>query len=108
MTATAEATPLPMQEPFHPGLLARAVGWFSGGVGLTIKIALLSLSNALGIWAAYTLYQDSHWIALGSVLFATAFIDIVYLLPRKWTAPAKFKPYRSLFPPSITWRSDAF
>jgi ABC-type sugar transport system permease subunit len=90
MSATAEAPVVAVQEPFHPGLLARAIALFSGSVGYGIKIVLLSLSNALAVWAAYVLLNDKHWVSVGILLLATAAIDFVYLVPRRWTAPAKF------------------
>jgi arabinogalactan oligomer / maltooligosaccharide transport system permease protein len=83
---TAPATP----EVFHPGRLARAVAAFSGGVGYAIKLAFLCLTNALAVWAVYVLITHNHWIAVGILVVATALIDAIYLLPRNWTAPAKF------------------
>ena len=46
--------------------------------------------NALAIWAAYVLASRHHWVALPLLIGATAAIDVVYLLPRRWTLPLKF------------------
>src|SRR5947209_169952 len=90
MSTVAASNAAPGQEPFRPGLLARAIAWFSGGVGLSLKIAFLCLSNALGVWAAYVLLDRGHWVSLASVVVATLVIDLVYLTPRQWATPAKF------------------
>ncbi len=55
-----------------------------------IKIVLLSVTNALAIWAAYVLASRHHWVALPILVAATLAIDVVYLLPRRWTLPLKF------------------
>ena len=75
---------------FKQGLMARAIAVFSGRTGYAVKIALLSISNALAAWAAYVLVSHHRWLALAVLIAATAFIDWVYLVPRKWTLPAKF------------------
>ena len=82
----APATPA----PFRPGLLARAIAAFSGGVGYTIKLAFLSVTNALAAWAVYVLISHGHWITVGVLVAATALLDFIYVIPRDWTAPAKF------------------
>ena len=90
--AAAADTPraLPTPDAFRPGVLARAIAVFSGGVGYGIKLAFLCLTNALAVWAVYVLITHSHWIAVGVLVAATALIDAIYLIPRNWTAPAKF------------------
>jgi arabinogalactan oligomer/maltooligosaccharide transport system permease protein len=75
---------------FKPGLIARAIAAFSGSTGYAVKIGLLCASNALAAWAAYVLASHHRWPALVVLVAATAFIDFVYLVPRKWTLPAKF------------------
>ena len=56
-----------------------------------LKIALLALSNALAVWAAYVLDRP---VAVGRrsaiLVAATAAIDLVYLAPRRGTLPLKF------------------
>jgi arabinogalactan oligomer/maltooligosaccharide transport system permease protein len=84
-TATGDGRP-----PFRPGVIPRGVAFFSGSVGVTLKIVLLSISNALAAWAAYELVSHHRWPALAVLVAATAFIDFVYLVPRKWAIPAKF------------------
>jgi arabinogalactan oligomer/maltooligosaccharide transport system permease protein len=88
-TATAPTTP---EEPraFRPGLIARGIAFFSGSVGFAIKIALLSGSNALAVWAIYVLITHHRWPAVGVLAVATLLIDWFYLVPRRWTLPAKF------------------
>ncbi len=88
-TATAPITPAD-QPAFRPGLIARAIAFFSGSVGLTIKIALLSASNALAIWAAYVLITHHRWPAVAVLAATTVLIDWIYLVPRRRTLPAKF------------------
>jgi arabinogalactan oligomer/maltooligosaccharide transport system permease protein len=75
---------------FRQGLIARAIAIFSGRTGHAIKIALLSVSNALAAWAVYVLVDHGRWPAVAVLIAATAFIDWVYLVPRTWTLPAKF------------------
>ena len=52
-----------------------------------IKIVLLSVTNALGIWAAYVLASRHHWVALPILVAATLAIDAVYLVAARWTLP---------------------
>jgi arabinogalactan oligomer/maltooligosaccharide transport system permease protein len=88
-TDTAPTTPDP-PPAFRPGLIARGIAFFSGSVGFAIKIALLSASNALAVWALYVLVTHHRWPAVGVITLATLLIDWVYLIPRRWTLPAKF------------------
>jgi arabinogalactan oligomer/maltooligosaccharide transport system permease protein len=88
--ATADSTPETSKSIFKPGLTSRAIAAMSGTRGLAVKIVLLSLTNALAAWAAVVLIGRSDWIALVVLLAATAVVDVVYLLPRRWTVPAKF------------------
>ena len=71
-------------------LPSRAMAFFSGGVGLGVKLALLALMNAVVLWAAVILVGDEKWVALGALLAATALIDAIYLLPGTRSLPAKF------------------
>jgi arabinogalactan oligomer/maltooligosaccharide transport system permease protein len=87
---TAPTAGTPGQPVFRPGLLARAVAAFSGSTGLVVKIALLSVTNALAAWAMFVLIDHSKWIAVAVLVAATALLDLIYLLPRPWTLPAKF------------------
>jgi ABC-type sugar transport system permease subunit len=88
--STATAAAQPTQQPFHPGLIARAIALFSGYPGYVIKLLLLALMNAIAVWAAYVLIDRTRWIALAILVLATLAIDFVYLAPRKWTLPLKF------------------
>ncbi len=71
-------------------MIARAIAAFSGYPGYVIKLVLLSLVNALAVWAAVVLISHSKWISLVILVAATLVIDFVYLVPRRWTVPAKF------------------
>ena len=85
-------TPIASDEPpaFRAGLIARAIAFFSGSVGLAIKVGLLSIANAIAIWALYVLGTHHRWPALAVLAVATLLIDWVYLVPRGFTLPAKF------------------
>jgi arabinogalactan oligomer/maltooligosaccharide transport system permease protein len=75
---------------FRPSVVSRGIALFSGHVGYAIKIALLSASNALAVWALYVLVDHHRWPAAIVVAAATALIDYLYLAPRRWTLPTKF------------------
>ncbi len=89
-TPTPTAPPSGQQQVFRPGRIARGIAFFSGSVGYAIKLALLSASNALAVWAVYVLVSHHRWPALAVVVVATALIDFLYLVPRTWSLPAKF------------------
>jgi len=65
-----------------------AVAFFSGPVGLAVKIALLAIMNALSVWAAVVLVDHHKWVAVAVLALVTAIIDWIYLTPRAY--PAKF------------------
>ncbi len=88
MTTTAVSANAPATPPFKPSLLARAIAGFSGPVGLAFKIVLLSIVNALAIWAATVLANDGKWRPLVLLAVTTAAIDWIYLSRR--TLPLKF------------------
>jgi arabinogalactan oligomer / maltooligosaccharide transport system permease protein len=69
-------------------LPSRAVAFFSGPVGLAMKIALLSLANAIAVWAAFVLVDHRKWVALAALAVVTVVVDLLYLSPR--AVPAKF------------------
>jgi arabinogalactan oligomer / maltooligosaccharide transport system permease protein len=77
-------------QAFHPSLIARSVAVFSGTVGYGLKLALLSATNALVAWAVYVLISHHRWPAVAVLVVATALTDYLYLIPRRWTLPAKF------------------
>jgi arabinogalactan oligomer/maltooligosaccharide transport system permease protein len=68
----------------------RGVGFFSGPVGLGIKIVLLAILNALVLWAVGVLIADDKWIAALIALAATAVIDFIYLSPSRKVVPLKY------------------
>jgi arabinogalactan oligomer/maltooligosaccharide transport system permease protein len=70
-------------------LPSRAVATFSGPAGLAVKIGLLSVVNAIAIWALVILLQRHSLVAAGILLVVTAAIDALYLVPNK-AVPAKF------------------
>jgi ABC-type sugar transport system permease subunit len=90
VASTTSATAPPQYRPFKPGFIAQAIAAFSGTPGFVLKVVFLSITNALGVWAAYVLIDKQHWISLVLVVLATLGIDFVYLAPRRWTLPLKF------------------
>ena len=89
MSTSAVRTEPPAAAPeIQWGLPSRLIATFSGPAGLVVKLALLSLLNAIVVWAAIILAQDSKWAALVVLLAATAAIDAAYLGKR--TIPLKF------------------
>ena len=70
-------------------LPSRAVAMFSGPVGFAVKLLLLSIVNAVGIWALVVLAHRHQWTAAGFVFVVTAAIDALYLVPGR-AIPAKF------------------
>ena len=73
-----------------PSLVARGIGFFSGTVGLAIKLVLLGAVNALAIWALGVLFTDGKWIAALLIGAAMVLIDVVYLLPDRRLVPLKY------------------
>jgi arabinogalactan oligomer/maltooligosaccharide transport system permease protein len=69
-------------------LPTRLISTFSGTVGIATKIALLSIVNALAVWAIVILGGRHSWIAAGVVVGVTLLIDALYMLKR--AVPAKF------------------
>jgi arabinogalactan oligomer/maltooligosaccharide transport system permease protein len=63
---------------------------FSGPAGLAVKIGLIGIVDALSIWAAVILAADGKWIACVILVAAGLAVNAVYLIPRRWTLPAKF------------------
>jgi arabinogalactan oligomer / maltooligosaccharide transport system permease protein len=73
-----------------PSLLARAIGFFSGTVGLVIKLGLLGVMNALALWAIAILFTDGKWVAAIVIAGATLAIDAAYLVPDRRLVPLKY------------------
>jgi len=69
--------------------MPRLISAFSGTAGFVVKIVLLSLMNALAVWAAYVLATRHHWTAIAVLAVAAGLIDFLYLA-RRGTLPAKF------------------
>jgi arabinogalactan oligomer / maltooligosaccharide transport system permease protein len=80
VSATSSAWSLP----------SRLMAFFSGPAGLIVKFSLLGLLDAFAIWAIAILAGRSNWIACSVLIAATAGINAVYLIPRRWTLPLKF------------------
>ncbi len=87
-TATPRTAPGVTVPP--PSLLARALPAFSGTVGLVIKLLLLAVVNAIGLWGLVALLDNESWVAAVAVVVATLLIDAVYLLPVRGLIPLKF------------------
>jgi arabinogalactan oligomer/maltooligosaccharide transport system permease protein len=66
----------------------RLIATFSGSIGLALKIALLSIVNAVAIWSMTTLADRDKWVPLIAVAAATVAIDWIYFTRR--TVPLKF------------------
>ncbi|MDX6513801.1 MAG: maltose/maltodextrin transport system permease protein, partial [Gaiellaceae bacterium] len=77
-------------------LPTRLISIFSGTVGLAVKLVLLAISNAIGIWAATVLAGRHNWPAVAALALVTLAIDAVYLIPRR-TMPLKFLVPGTLF-----------
>jgi arabinogalactan oligomer/maltooligosaccharide transport system permease protein len=73
-----------------PSLLARALPAFSGTTGLVLKLLLLAVTNAIGLWGLVALLDNESWVAAICVAAATLAIDAVYLLPVRGLVPVKF------------------
>ena len=86
------SAPIPADAVVVPGpsFIARAVGFFSGPVGLAIKLVLLGAFNALAVWAVGVLIADDKLLAGLAILAATVLIDVVYLVPDKRFLPLKY------------------
>lgn len=85
---TAPSSGTPARAP-RPAITPRLISAFSGGLGLAVKIVLLSIMNGLAVWAAYVLVTRGHWVAVGVLVAATLLIDLLYMAQRG-TVPAKF------------------
>ncbi|MEX2646486.1 MAG: ABC transporter permease subunit [Gaiellaceae bacterium] len=70
------------------GIPSRLIATFSGPVGRAVKLVLLSLVNAIAVWAAIILAREDKWIPLVVLVAATVALDAVYLGPR--AVPLKF------------------
>ena len=64
------------------------VAFFSGPLGVAIKMLLLGLMNALAVWAAIVLVDEGKWPAFIVLVITTIAIDVAYLVPR--ALPLKF------------------
>jgi ABC-type sugar transport system permease subunit len=88
-SATAPTTQLPGPAR-RKAWLPVVISAFSGTTGFVIKIVLLSISNALAIWAVYVLATRHNWVVVGVLVGVTALVDVVFLVPHKWVVPLKF------------------
>jgi arabinogalactan oligomer/maltooligosaccharide transport system permease protein len=74
----------------RPSLIARSIGFFSGTVGLVIKLVLLGALAALALWAVGILFADGKWLAAIAILAATVAIVAVYVIPSRRLVPLKY------------------
>ncbi len=88
MSTAAAPTP-EISSPRRAARLPVLISALSGTTGFLIKIAFLSVSNALAIWAAYALATRHNWVAVAGLVAVTAAIDYVYLV-RRAPLPMKF------------------
>ena len=87
----------PTPAPFKPGLIARSIAAFSGTPGLVIKVALLSVTNGLAVWAGIVLADRSKWVSLAILAVVTMAVDFVFLAPIAKLVPVKFLIPGTLF-----------
>ena len=90
MSTTAAPTPAKLEPVFRASMLARAVAFFSGSVGLAVKILFLGALNAFALWAVTVLADHAKWPAFAAVIVATVAIDAIYMVTRNRAVPAKF------------------
>ena len=89
MSTTAVRTEPPAAAPeVKWGMPSRLISTFSGPAGRAVKLVLLSLVNAIVVWAAIILAQESKWPALVVLAAATVAIYVAYLSKR--AIPLKF------------------
>ncbi|MEX1357924.1 MAG: ABC transporter permease subunit [Gaiellaceae bacterium] len=88
MSTTAVRTEPPAAPEIEWGVPSRLITSFSGSTGLVVKLVLLSLANAVAVWAGLILARDGKWLAFGVLAASTLAIDGVYLGRR--TVPLKF------------------
>ena len=91
MTTTAARAEVPPRPTFAQTVMAfpsRAAPFFSGPVGLAIKILLLALMNGLAVWAVIVLADEGKWPAVAVLAVTTILIDAAYLARR--ALPLKF------------------
>ena len=84
----AEAPPRATLAQSALSLPSRAVAAFSGPVGLTLKVVLLAIVNAVAVWAAIILVSEEKWPAVGVLAATTIALDVAYLSRR--SLPLKF------------------
>ena len=88
MSTKAASTHAPVTPVFKESVLAKLIAAFSGTPGIVLKIVLLSVANAIGIWAIVVLGTKHDWIAAAVVVGVTVAIDLLYFARR--AVPAKF------------------
>lgn len=74
----------------RPSLVARGIGFFSGTVGLVIKLVLLGALSALAIWAVAILIGDGKSLAALAIAAATLVIVAIYVIPDRRLVPLKY------------------
>jgi arabinogalactan oligomer/maltooligosaccharide transport system permease protein len=88
----AAVTPQPQAASIRTtawSLPSRAAAAFTGPIGLAIKIALLSIVSAVGLWAFLILANRHQWLAAAVVAVVTAGMVVLYLFPGR-AIPLKF------------------
>ena len=89
-TAAAPTERPPVPPAIGRSLLSRLITLFSGPVGLALKVAFLSVVNALAVWAGVVLAGREAWKSLAVLVAATAAINLVYLSRGRRAIPLKF------------------
>ena len=97
MSSTAVAQPQGSSSRNAWSAPARLVAALSGTPALIIKIVLLAVVNAVGLYGAITLADNNRWPAFVVALVATLLIDVVYLSRIQALVPLKFLLPGTLF-----------
>ena len=97
MSSTAVRAEPPSRRAVAWSAPTRLVAALSGTPALILKIILLALVNAIGLYAAAVLAGDEKWLALGIALTATVAIDLLYL----WPGVAALIPLKFLIPGTV-------
>ena len=74
----------------EPSLARAGIGFFSGTVGLVIKLVLLARSTRSRSGRSAILVADGKWLAALVIVAATALIDAIYLVPDRRLVPLKY------------------
>ena len=74
-----------------PAVTGKVSAWNSQafGVGFIVKLVLMALVNALGVYVIWAAWNASSWVLLGAMVVILAALDYVYFTNR-YTIPGKY------------------